>query len=33
MCARLWQGKMGFLVKWKDYGEEHNSWVSEGDAV
>ena len=23
---------MGYLVKWKSYGEEHNSWVDERDA-
>jgi len=25
-------GRLGFLVKWKGYGEEHNSWVDERDA-
>ncbi|CCM02567.1 uncharacterized protein FIBRA_04670 [Fibroporia radiculosa] len=25
-------GRMGYLVKWKGYGEEHNSWVDEQDA-
>lgn len=25
-------GRMGYLVKWKNYGEEHNSWVDEDDA-
>ncbi|PSR82590.1 hypothetical protein PHLCEN_2v6023 [Hermanssonia centrifuga] len=26
-------GKMGYLVKWKNYTEEHNSWVNEDDAA
>ncbi|KAI6124608.1 hypothetical protein EDD17DRAFT_1469034 [Pisolithus thermaeus] len=26
-------GRMGYLVKWKNYGEEHNSWVDEVDAA
>ncbi|KAI0831992.1 hypothetical protein BC628DRAFT_573625 [Trametes gibbosa] len=26
------EGRMGYLVKWKNYGEEHNSWVDEKDA-
>ena len=26
------QGRTGYLVKWKGYGEEHNSWVDEKDA-
>ncbi|KAI0642101.1 hypothetical protein C8Q79DRAFT_987548 [Trametes meyenii] len=26
------EGRMGYLVKWKGYGEEHNSWVDEKDA-
>ncbi|KIK61978.1 hypothetical protein GYMLUDRAFT_42406 [Collybiopsis luxurians FD-317 M1] len=25
-------GRMGYLVKWKNYGQEHNSWVDEQDA-
>ncbi|KZT70770.1 hypothetical protein DAEQUDRAFT_724898 [Daedalea quercina L-15889] len=25
-------GRMGYLVKWKGYGDEHNSWVDEQDA-
>jgi len=25
-------GRMGYFVKWKGYGEEHNSWVDEHDA-
>ncbi|KAI0630588.1 hypothetical protein C8Q77DRAFT_1134123 [Trametes polyzona] len=25
-------GRIGYLVKWKGYGEEHNSWVDEKDA-
>ncbi|RPD64176.1 hypothetical protein L226DRAFT_533488 [Lentinus tigrinus ALCF2SS1-7] len=25
-------GRTGYLVKWKNYGEEHNSWVDENDA-
>ncbi|GBE86535.1 hypothetical protein BKA93DRAFT_782998 [Sparassis latifolia] len=25
-------GRLGYLVKWKGYGEEHNSWVDENDA-
>ncbi|KAF8625034.1 hypothetical protein AX17_006948 [Amanita inopinata Kibby_2008] len=25
-------GRMGYLVKWKGYGEEENSWVDENDA-
>ncbi|PCH44429.1 hypothetical protein WOLCODRAFT_139005 [Wolfiporia cocos MD-104 SS10] len=25
-------GRMGYLVKWRNYGEEHNSWVDEQDA-
>ncbi|KAH8104059.1 hypothetical protein BXZ70DRAFT_1052386 [Cristinia sonorae] len=25
-------GKLGYLVKWKGYGDEHNSWVCEDDA-
>ena len=26
------QGRMGYLVKWKGYEEEHNSWVDAEDA-
>ncbi|KAI9067986.1 hypothetical protein FKP32DRAFT_1672693 [Trametes sanguinea] len=26
------EGRVGYLVKWKGYGEEHNSWVDEKDA-
>ncbi|KAI0358009.1 hypothetical protein OH77DRAFT_1518764 [Trametes cingulata] len=26
------EGRIGYLVKWKGYGEEHNSWVDENDA-
>lgn len=26
-------GTLGYLVKWKGYGEEHNSWVREDDAA
>lgn len=26
------KGRMGYLVKWKNYAEEHNSWVDERDA-
>ncbi|KAH9840072.1 uncharacterized protein C8Q71DRAFT_703358 [Rhodofomes roseus] len=26
------KGRMGYLVKWKGYGDEHNSWVDEQDA-
>ncbi|TBU47544.1 hypothetical protein BD309DRAFT_468378 [Dichomitus squalens] len=26
-------GRVGYLVKWKGYGEEHNSWVDEKDAI
>lgn len=25
--------KLGYLVKWKGYSEEHNSWVSQDDAI
>ncbi|KAF8552863.1 hypothetical protein OG21DRAFT_1498097 [Imleria badia] len=25
-------GRMGYFVKWKNYGQEHNSWVDERDA-
>ncbi|KAG8215063.1 hypothetical protein J3R82DRAFT_8484 [Butyriboletus roseoflavus] len=25
-------GRMGYFVKWKNYGDEHNSWVDERDA-
>ncbi|KAH9943819.1 hypothetical protein B0H21DRAFT_695104 [Amylocystis lapponica] len=27
------EGRIGYLVKWKGYGEEHNSWVDEQDAT
>ena len=27
------QGKLGYLVKWKGYSAESNSWVSEEEAV
>lgn len=26
------QGRVGYYVKWKNYGPEHNSWVDEQDA-
>ncbi|KAJ2991661.1 hypothetical protein NUW54_g8135 [Trametes sanguinea] len=26
------EGRVGYLVKWKGYGDEHNSWVDERDA-
>ncbi|EIW59799.1 uncharacterized protein TRAVEDRAFT_58457 [Trametes versicolor FP-101664 SS1] len=26
------EGRIGYLVKWKGYGDEHNSWVDEKDA-
>lgn len=26
------QGKYGYLVKWKGYGEDQNSWVAQEDA-
>lgn len=26
------QERVGYLVKWKGYSEEHNSWVDEKDA-
>ncbi|KAI8969377.1 hypothetical protein BD414DRAFT_518579 [Trametes punicea] len=26
------EGRVGYLVKWKGYGDEHNSWVDEKDA-
>ena len=29
--SRLFRGKLEFLVKWKGYGYEENSWVREGD--
>lgn len=29
----LIKGKLGYLVKWKGYGDEHNSWVSQDDAA
>ncbi|CDO69648.1 hypothetical protein BN946_scf184851.g36 [Trametes cinnabarina] len=27
------EGRVGYLVKWKGYGDEHNSWVDEKDAA
>ncbi|EPQ28016.1 uncharacterized protein PFL1_04343 [Pseudozyma flocculosa PF-1] len=30
--GRFVEGEMAYLVSWKDYGEEHNSWVREADA-
>ncbi|KAL7280336.1 hypothetical protein ACG7TL_005253 [Trametes sanguinea] len=30
--SRDHKGRVGYLVKWKGYGEEHNSWVDEKDA-
>ncbi|KAI0369128.1 hypothetical protein BV20DRAFT_968304 [Pilatotrama ljubarskyi] len=27
------EGRVGYLVKWKGYGDEHNSWVDENDAT
>lgn len=32
MCPLATKGRMGYFVKWKGYGEEHNSWVDEHDA-
>ena len=29
---KMYRGKLRYLVKWKGYGEEHNSWVDEKDA-
>ena len=29
--SRLFRGRLEFLVKWKGYGYEENSWVREGD--
>ncbi|KAE9399183.1 hypothetical protein BT96DRAFT_994153 [Gymnopus androsaceus JB14] len=26
------EGRLGYFVKWKNYGSEHNSWVDEQDA-
>ncbi|KAN0063908.1 hypothetical protein ACQY0O_003514 [Thecaphora frezii] len=30
--GRFIEGEMAYLVSWKDYGEEHNSWVRAADA-
>ena len=30
--SRLFRHKLQYKVKWKGYGEEHNSWVDEKDA-
>ena len=29
--SRLWHRKLQYLVKWRGYGHEDNSWLSEGD--
>ena len=29
--SRFWRRKLQYLVKWKGYGHEENSWLSEGD--
>ena len=29
--SHLWRGRLEYLVKWKGYGYEHNSWVPESN--